>query len=220
MPGVVMTAARVKRAEEMAPTHTLGEAAKALGVGYRTLLGWALRYRVTFRKGRIGRPPRGDRPMTERERATRARVVAMTPERVEMAWRLLEAGASRKQAAARLGVSEKTAGSWAKQQGREWVDGRIAANNARRDAIARMGAAAAAARRLPLNDVERAMYQRIRQQGAGLVTRDDAFRAIGRPDLAQNTPGASSSPQGVRPPRAAPCRAAATKNQSAVAGTK
>jgi hypothetical protein len=145
----------------------------------------------------------------------------MTPEREAEAWRLLEAGTSRKAAALALGVSENAAGKWARRVGRRWADGRTEAGRTpAQQAVSRAhilaaNRASAAKRRLPLTAEERAAYQRIYVKGVGLLTRDDCFRAIGRPDLVgwtsndqPNSPGGSSPLSGHRPPQSAACRAA------------
>jgi len=125
-----------------------------------------------------------------------AALTVMTPEREALAWQLLEAGASRKEAATALGISEAAAGGWAKRVGRQFEDARRSpkVSPARKAAALRNLVRAREARRtkgergrLPdMTPEDRNRYKSYRRKilTAGLtVTRDDAFRAIGRDDL-------------------------------------
>lgn len=127
-----------------------------------------------------------------------APVTVMTPAVEAEARRLIEAGLCRKHVAERLGVHESTLGRWAKRRDLRFKDGRphaivprtAAFYAAARRNVVKATAAAAKANRLPLNRLERARYygymSKARRAGV-VVTRDDALRAIGRPDLVGET---------------------------------
>lgn len=123
-----------------------------------------------------------------------------TPERIALAVALRARGATYTEAAQALRVSTSTLWTWAKRNSQGFADGRRVEGltrpgfrrspafvEAARRNIAKATAASAAKARLPLTAAEREAYDayRLKARDCGVtVTRADAYRAIGRADLA------------------------------------
>lgn len=126
---------------------------------------------------------------------------AMTDERFAIALTLARRRATLTETARRLNIPVTTLKQWAAAHDVTFTDGRKGAAmlremtpariEAARSNAAKATAAAAEKKRLPLNHEERRRYDTYRDKcrRAGLeVSRDEAFVAIGRADLAEGNP--------------------------------